>query len=907
MKRMLCGLPVLLLFWACSTDPGELPARALTAPEIYPMTNIVGAGTEVTVVDPYSSDQLRYTMDGTLPGPEYGQLYNQSGKPLIPSNTGTVKFRVRAFKQGFRDSPVAERLYLVNPAAIPLFSPSDNSGYYSSPDPVTVSITTATPDAVIRYTVDGSDPTAGGGTLYTGPVTITNSLRLSAAAFHSNLDASVVTYQEYEISGTVPVPLLYPGTGYYSDDLTVKISNLAFSALTHQVYYTTNGSDPALTNSASLYTEAAGINLPAGTTPVTLRAVAVDQVSGRFSPEVNAVYTFRSPTPSVQTGSALPGTYHTVTNVSLADVNIIDATKTVSYSLRYTLDGTLPDINTSADYSVSPIPINSNTTLLVQAFNTLRTIDGVNQPLLPASSVLTLQYRLQPYPPQILPNGGIFTGGINITLSNTNQGDTNSDQLRYTLYGEDPVQFGMAYGGSFSLSQDTLVKACISRPGWMDSEVVSKWYGFDYSDPGTGSMDPPVYISAFGFGGYGVPEIYAFGAQYNGYTVSWVEVTVFDTGALQKLGTWGVKCASSTGDLFDIGASNNWNWNFSGLTNGAVIRLTLHNNAAIWGETDPVTASPDRFDIYLPRGNLLDENYGVIYLESQGTVLHGIPYRFTAVAGSSWYGAGQPVYSVLQTLNDRGVWTGADYPYDIIGQSSSNVVMLAGVSVPRTGSHWMTVQMQAPSDTKFIETSSYTYGEVPADGSDNILQYWAQLTNLGSSETRTFSGEQVDGIVTAVFLFEEGVSAGCFALQDNSGAMLFYGITNIKAFSAGDRVTVSLQGGRRYFGCPFVDQYQIISIAPGGNPQLYYRSGAFRFPEAVGRLWRYDGAVNGDFDPVTGSAELDRWQMFLHTDSSNHAALPAGKSGTFFGVVTTRNGKYRLELPATNGYTLLSP
>lgn len=52
-------------------------------------------------------------------------------------------------------------------------------------DPVEVVIATATEGAVIRYTTDGSEPTAGSGMIYNGPLTVNATTTLRAAAFKS--------------------------------------------------------------------------------------------------------------------------------------------------------------------------------------------------------------------------------------------------------------------------------------------------------------------------------------------------------------------------------------------------------------------------------------------------------------------------------------------------------------------------------------------------------------------------------------------------------------------------------------------------------------------------------------------------------------------------------------------------
>ncbi|MDA8968921.1 CotH kinase family protein [Akkermansiaceae bacterium] len=65
-------------------------------------------------------------------------------------------------------------------------------GFYDAP--ISVTIASATEDAQIRYTTDGSDPTPGSGTLYTGPITISTTTPLKAIAYKTgfiptNIDA----------------------------------------------------------------------------------------------------------------------------------------------------------------------------------------------------------------------------------------------------------------------------------------------------------------------------------------------------------------------------------------------------------------------------------------------------------------------------------------------------------------------------------------------------------------------------------------------------------------------------------------------------------------------------------------------------------------------------------------------
>jgi hypothetical protein len=81
--------------------------------------------------------------------------------------------------------------------AAPSFSPG--GGAYTSAQSVT--ITSATSGATIRYMTDGSTPTSTSGTVYSGPVLISATTTLRAIAYKSGMTDSSVTTATYTISG----------------------------------------------------------------------------------------------------------------------------------------------------------------------------------------------------------------------------------------------------------------------------------------------------------------------------------------------------------------------------------------------------------------------------------------------------------------------------------------------------------------------------------------------------------------------------------------------------------------------------------------------------------------------------------------------------------------------------------
>ena len=78
-------------------------------------------------------------------------------------------------------------------SGIPTFSRA--SGLFTAPFSLT--ITATAPGAVIRYTLDGTDPTATNGTIYSGPIAVSDSARIRARVFEPGLAPGQVVTRFY--------------------------------------------------------------------------------------------------------------------------------------------------------------------------------------------------------------------------------------------------------------------------------------------------------------------------------------------------------------------------------------------------------------------------------------------------------------------------------------------------------------------------------------------------------------------------------------------------------------------------------------------------------------------------------------------------------------------------------------
>jgi len=167
-----------------------LPTAA--APTFSPAPGTYTAAQNVTITTGTTGASIRYTTDGSTPTESNGTLYSD---PVAISSTTTLK--AIAYENGYLDSAVTSGVYTIaaGQAAAPTFSPAP--GTYTAAQNVT--ITTGTTGASIRYTADGSTPSASVGTLYSNPINITTTTTLKAVAFGGGCNESPVTSGTYAI------------------------------------------------------------------------------------------------------------------------------------------------------------------------------------------------------------------------------------------------------------------------------------------------------------------------------------------------------------------------------------------------------------------------------------------------------------------------------------------------------------------------------------------------------------------------------------------------------------------------------------------------------------------------------------------------------------------------------------
>ena len=202
-----------------------------------------------------------YTTDGSTPScvNEHGTLY--SGPILITRDT-TLRAMACALLRA--ESLVTTGHYVIKPpetVAAPVFSPP--AGTYIATQ--LVSITSATADATILYTTDGTTPTCEIGSAYMGPVEVAQSVTLNAIGCAKRKFDSAVTTSAYIITPPAAAPTFSPSPGAYTGVQNVTLASTTPGATFR---YSTDGSDPDCSTGTS-YSEAIAVS-----NSLTLKAVA---------------------------------------------------------------------------------------------------------------------------------------------------------------------------------------------------------------------------------------------------------------------------------------------------------------------------------------------------------------------------------------------------------------------------------------------------------------------------------------------------------------------------------------------------------------------------------------------------------------------------------------------------------
>ena len=183
---------------------------------------------------------IRYTLDGTEPTAS-SAVY---GAPLNVTRSGTV-VKARLFEDGKTEGDVLTGTVNVRSGNVTITTNADEGITY-----VTMTVSGNSGGAVIRFTLDGSDPTEESA-IYTETIELFETAVLKAAVFEEGKGRGEIHEVKVEVTGTIPLPL----SGDLTYTLDIKADEqAAYVTLapkttpegTYYIYFSRNGATPSV-------------------------------------------------------------------------------------------------------------------------------------------------------------------------------------------------------------------------------------------------------------------------------------------------------------------------------------------------------------------------------------------------------------------------------------------------------------------------------------------------------------------------------------------------------------------------------------------------------------------------------------------------------------------------------------
>lgn len=276
----------------------NFPGMAAT-PVFNPAPGTYIGSVTVAITDSTSGAVIHYTLDGSTPTAA-SLVYSA---PITISTTLTLKAFATA--SGFMDSLVNSGTYTIQ-APPPTFTPA--AGTYNPP--VSATLSDSVSGASIRYTLDGSTPTAAS-PLYAGPISLTTTTTIKAIAIAGGMNNSTVASALYTMQAATPT--FTPSPGAYGSNQSVSIADTT-SGVT--IRYTVDGSTP--TASSTLYSGPISV-----INTTTIKAIAIAPAGVTNSAVATGTYTINHGPPTITAINPTTGTIAGGTAITIIGTNFV--------------------------------------------------------------------------------------------------------------------------------------------------------------------------------------------------------------------------------------------------------------------------------------------------------------------------------------------------------------------------------------------------------------------------------------------------------------------------------------------------------------------------------------------------------------------------------------------------------
>ena len=622
-----------------------------TTPEAAIFSLISGSytGNQTTTLSCATSGAvIRYTTDGSDVSTS-STLYSGA---IAVTRSMTIKAKAYLGSTGGVQSSGTYTIEPVQPAIFSLVS-----GTYT--DPQTVRLDSATSNAVIRYTTNGTDVSASS-TLYSGPITIPGSMTIKAKAFQGN-NSSVQSSGTYTIQPQAAVFSLI--SGRYTGDQTTTLSCATSGAV---IRYTTDGSD--VSTSSTLYSGAIAV-----TRSMTIKAQAYLGSTGGV--QSSGTYTIEPVQPAIF--SLVSGTYTDPQTVRLDSA-------TSNAVIRYTTNGT--DVSASSTLYSGPITIPGSMTIKAKAFQ------GNNSSVQSSGT-----YTIQPQAAVFSLISGRYTGDQTTTLSCATSGAV----IRYTTDGSDVSTSSTLYSGAIAVTRSMTIKAkaYLGSTGGVQSSgtytiepvqpAIFSLVSGTYTDPQTVRLDSATSNAVIRYTTNGT-DVSASSTLYSGPITIPGSMTIKakafqgNNSSVQSSGTYTIQPQAAVFSLISGRYKGRQTTTLSCATSGAVIRYTtdgsdVSTSSMLYSGPISIASSMTiKAKAYL---------FGTEGIASSGTYVID-PDLFTVTAtGSGTNGAITP--------SKRDVGSGATATFEVTPAAGYQIIKIEGCGASSTISPFVTPPISA--------------------------------------------------------------------------------------------------------------------------------------------------------------------------------------------------------------------
>jgi N-acetyl-beta-hexosaminidase len=393
---------------------------------------------------------IHYTTDGsdpTVASPKY------TG-PFTVSTTTTVKYR--AWDNANNVEGTKSKLLQIDTTAPNSSIACNGSTCSTSVYPAAVTVTLSAADAqsgvdVIRYTLDGSDPTASS-TAYSGPISVSETTTVKYRAWDAAGNAEATNSQLVQVAqpdaepptSSIACDLSPCSSGWYGGPVSVSLSATDSDSGVSAIRYSTDGSDPSAAS-------------PEYTAPFTVSATATvkyrawdnaGNVEATNSQLIQIDSTAPTSSISCEAEVCSSGWYGGPVSVSLASTD----TESGIAAIRYTTDGSDPTV-ASPEYT-APFTVSTTATVKYKAWDNVGKVEATNSQLIqidtnaPSSSIACNGSSC---------SASAYSAAVTVTLSATDS-ESGVGVIRYTLDGSDPTASSTAYSDPISISETTTIK-----------------------------------------------------------------------------------------------------------------------------------------------------------------------------------------------------------------------------------------------------------------------------------------------------------------------------------------------------------------------------------------------------------------------------------------------------------------